>query len=130
LTIRKHIPLLALLLVMVMTVQAAAFSLSCHGTASCCCSAELADMDMAAGMTAGCCGGGAFQPCDLENAPSADERYLWVPVTDNVEAYAVALPWVTPADGAADADRSIQLAADRPGPGGPPLYLYLQSFLC
>lgn len=127
-TIRKHMPLLALLLVM--TGQAAAFSLSCQGTASCCCSAEPAGMDMAAGITAGCCAGGAFQPCDLENAPSADERYLSVPVTDNVEVYAAALLWVTAADRAATADRSILLAADRPGPGGPPLYLYLQSFLC
>lgn len=87
-------------------------------------------MDMAAGMKAGCCAGGAFQPCDLENAPSADEPYLSVPVTDSVEVYAAALSWVSAADRAATADRRILLAADRPGPGGPPLYLYLQSFLC
>ena len=129
-TIRKHMPLLALLLVIVMTAQAAALSLSCQGTASCCCSGGPAGMDMTAGMTAGCCEDGASQSCGLENAPAADAPYRSVPVTDSVEAYAAVLLRVVAADRDAAVKRSALRAADRPGPGGPPLFLRFQTFLC
>lgn len=128
---RKHLPLLALLLVLVVTAEVAvATGLPCRGTASCCCTPAAAGMDMAAGMAPDCCTGGASRPCDLENAPPADPLYLTAPIFDHGDVFAAVARRVVCPDSEAIARPGGLRAADRPAGSGIALYLQFQSFLC
>lgn len=127
----KQLPLPALLLVLVMTVEVAlAAGLTCQGTASCCCAPAASGMDMAAGMAPECCTGGAPRSCDLEKAPPADLLYLTAPVVDHGDVFAAAPGGVVSADPEATVRPGVLRTAARPGGNGVPLYLQFQSFLC
>ena len=128
---RNHLPLLALLAILIMTAEAAAVSvLSCQGMTSCCCSMAAADMDMAAGTSPGCCADGASRTCDLDNTPAADLLYLTALVVDSVNPYAAATGRVVSTDIEAPAWRRVSRAVGPPGASGPPIYLQIQALLC
>ena len=136
-TIRKHLSLLLIiLLVITMTGQAAsAFIMSCQGTASCCCIAPTADMAMNGTMPAGlnqdCCDTTPSQPCDIETATQAVAApFLSGFVTGSVDSYMAAgmIAIITdPGDAALHMARRSAHFSDR---GGPPIYLQTQTFLC
>lgn len=137
LTIRKHLSLLlAILLVLTMTSQAAAaYVMACQGTASCCCIAPNPDVDMtralSGGMDQNCCTTTPSEPCDLETTSQAGTvPFLPGFVTGSVDSHmAVGLtaPIVDPADVALNLARLPENFTDR---SGPPIYLQTQRFLC
>lgn len=136
-TIRKQISsLLAILLVIAMTDQAASASvMSCRGTATCCCTNPASPMDMSGAMPAGmdrnCCTTTPSAPCDIETTShAAAEPFLSGFVTGSVASYMAAgltAGIVAPGDVALNMARRAEDFLDR---GGPPIYLQTQTFLC
>lgn len=137
LTIRKHLSLLlVILLVVTMTGQAAAaYIMSCQGTASCCCIAPNPDVGMAGAMPGGmdqnCCTTTPSEPCDLETTSQAGVApFLSGFVTGSVDSHmAIGLtaPIVDPGADALKTTRHSKIFSDR---DGPPIYLQTQHFLC
>lgn len=137
LTIRKHLSLLlAILLVVTMTSQAAAaYVMSCQGTASCCCLAPKSDMGMNGAMPGGmdqnCCDPTPSDPCEIEtNSHAAVEPFLSGFVTGSVDNHTTAgmtAPIVDPDEATLKMARLPENYTDR---DGPPIYLQTQHFLC
>jgi len=133
----KHLSLLlAILLVFTMTSQAAAaYVMSCQGTASCCCIAPQPDMEMnhamPSGMDSNCCPPASPEPCDIETTSrAAAEPFLSGFVTGSVDrhmATGLTAPIVDPGVTTLNWARHSENFTDR---GGPPLYLQTQRFLC
>ena len=136
-TIRKHLSLLlVILLIITMTGQAAsAYILSCQGTVSCCCISPASDMDMSdtmpGGMDQNCCTTTPSDPCDIETTPhAAAEPFLSGFANGSVEGDMTAGLTgfiIDPGDDALHMARQAENFVDR---SGPPIYLQIQSFLC
>ena len=136
-TIRKHLSLLLIiLLVITMTGQAAcAYIMSCQGTASCCCITPTADMGlsgaMPSGVNQGCCDTTPSQPCDIETTTQdVTAPFLSGFVTGSVDSYMAAgmiAIIIDPGDVALHMARRSANFSDR---GGPPIYLQTQTILC
>ena len=136
-TVRKHLTLLlTIVLVVTMTGQSAsAYILSCQGTASCCCIASQADLEMNGAMTGkmdrDCCTAGPSDPCDIEATSHAGAvPFLSGFVTPSVDrhlATGLTAPIIDPGDVAVNLIRHSEHFTDR---DGPPVYLQTQHFLC
>ena len=127
------------LLVAVLTGQAAtAYTMPCRGTASCCCAGPAA-MDMAspgtAGLTTGaasnCCSTPPAKPCDIERDPLPVALSLTPAVfVDSgdaclvVDQRATAVAWT---DAVCKAAFDASHRSDR---GRPPIYLAILTLLC
>lgn len=127
--------LIAGLLIVSLTGQAAAaFRMACEGTSACCCRNMEAMPDMAADtapMDGGCCATAQPRPCDLAG-PVSVPAALFLPTETNIEpdisaALASSIPTVAHA---IDGGASDRLAIRPPSLAGPALYLLTQSFLC
>ena len=128
--------LLGILLVFTTTSQAAAaYGMSCQGTASCCCVVPQTDMDMNVAMPGGmdpnCCTSGPSDPSDFETASRAvAEPFLSGFVNGGVDrhmATGLTAPITDPGDVALNIAWHSENFADR---DGPPIYLQTQHFLC
>lgn len=136
-TIRKHLSLLLIiLLVITMTGQAAsAYIMSCQGTASCCCMTPTANMGLNGaipdGLNQDCCEPTPSQPCDIETvAHAVAVPFLSGFVTGSADSYMAAgmiAIIIDPGDVALHMARRSENFSDR---DGPPIYLQTQTFLC
>lgn len=127
--------LVASLLIISLTGQAAAaFRMACEGTAACCCQ-NMATMPATGSETAhgdeGCCTVPVTQPCDLAG-PVPAQAVPFLPTASSFEPEipgAFAPAFFTPAP-AIDARGAVQRFMGPPNPTGPPIYLQTQTFLC
>lgn len=136
-TIRKHLSLLlVILLVFTMTSQAAlAYGMSCQGTSACCCVTPAAPMDMTGAMPGGmdqnCCATTPSDPCDIETTSHAAAKpFLSGFVTGSLNADMVAgmiTIIIDSGDAPFNVARHAENFTDR---SGPPIYLQIQTFLC
>jgi hypothetical protein len=134
---RKHLSLLlAILLVVTVTSQAAAaYVMTCQGTASCCCNAPTPEMGMngvmPGGMDQNCCDTTTPEPCDIETAARAGTvPFLSVSVTGSVDSVMAVGLTATIVDPADDALNLVRHSENFTGRDGPPIYLHTQHFLC
>ena len=132
---RKHLSiLLAILLVVTMTSQAAlAFSMPCRGTSSCCCTSATMDMTeaMPGGMDQSCCETAPEKSCDIQTTtPVSAEPYLSSSSTGHGDAEQVFPSTVVTIDPAHAGLIMSNLFRDFSDRGSPPVYLQNQSFLC
>ena len=131
--------LLVVLLVAVLTGQAAsAYTMPCRGTASCCCAAPMAmDMgsagtaELTAGAAPNCCSTPTAKPCDIERDP-LPVALSFAPAffADSGEVHLLANQWASAAL-STDAVRKATFDRNhRPDRGHPPLYLAILTILC
>ena len=127
--------LIAVLMVVSLTGQAAAaFRMACEGTSACCCKRMMAMADMSADrapMDEGCCATPIPQPCDLSGpAPSSAAPFLPTEVSSERDIASVPAGNLATSAPGIDGGASQGVPKRPPFLADPPIYLQLQSFLC